>query len=165
MPKSNNKYEGFTLSLALVDALPVLLFGGSSILLGALFKSPLFIAGACVMFAGGFFKVLWKVLLAVNGSDVVLFNRQFRFTMMAGVFLILVSLVVDRANLSLDGIVSGVTSIPACFFFLLWISGMIAMGVLGKKLDSTKSRSNWIEQCVNSAAQLCLFIALLILVF
>lgn len=163
MADTENKYEGFTLSLAVVDALPVLLFGGSSILIGTIFNSPLFLTGACVMFAGGFFKVMWKVLLAVKNKDVVIFNKQFRYTMTAGFVLILISLIVDRANLSLKGIFSGVTSFPACIFFILWALGMIGMGILGKKLDSSKSRSNWIEQCVNSAAQLCLFIALLIL--
>ena len=52
------KYEGFTLGLALVDAVPVLLFGGSSILLGIIFKSALFVIGACLIFLGGFLKVM-----------------------------------------------------------------------------------------------------------
>ena len=40
--------ENFTLSLALVDALPVLFFGGSMILIGLLFGSPLFMIGAAL---------------------------------------------------------------------------------------------------------------------
>ncbi|MDO4809343.1 MAG: hypothetical protein Q4A04_05205 [Eubacteriales bacterium] len=42
--------ENFTLSLALVDALPVLFFGGSMILIGLLFGSPLFLIGAALCF-------------------------------------------------------------------------------------------------------------------
>lgn len=39
---------------------------------------------------------------------------------------------------------------------------MVCMGVLGKKLDSSVAKNNWIEQCVNAAAQLCMFIGLLL---
>ena len=40
----------FTLSFALVDALPVLFFGGSIFLIGILFGSPLFLIGAALCF-------------------------------------------------------------------------------------------------------------------
>ena len=42
--------EDFTLSLALVDALPVLFFGASMILIGIMFASSLFILGAVLCF-------------------------------------------------------------------------------------------------------------------
>ena len=45
--------ENFTLSLALVDALPVLFFGGSMILIGLLFGNPLFLIGATLCFWAG----------------------------------------------------------------------------------------------------------------
>ena len=53
--------EGFTVSLALVDAIPVLFFGASMILVAERFGSPLFIAGASLSTAAGCFKVLWKM--------------------------------------------------------------------------------------------------------
>ncbi len=49
--------ENFTLSLALVDALPVLIFGGSMILTGLLFGSPLFLIGAALCFWAGAAKL------------------------------------------------------------------------------------------------------------
>ena len=52
--------ENFTLSLALVDALPVLFFGGSMILIGLLFGNPLFLIGATLCFWAGAAKVLWN---------------------------------------------------------------------------------------------------------
>lgn len=162
MSDSKN-YEGFTLSLALVDAIPVLFFGGSSILIGLLFKSPLFITGAVLCFLAGLFKVLWKVILAVSKKDIVLFNKQFRYVMCAGFILIIVSLIIDRAKISLPGIWSGITSMPSIIFFLLGACGMATMGVLGKKLDSSVAKNNWIEQCVNGAAQICIFLGLLFL--
>ena len=55
--------EDFTLSLALVDALPVLFFGGSMILTALLFKSRLFLIGALACFWAGAAKVLWKIIV------------------------------------------------------------------------------------------------------
>ena len=49
--------ENFTLSLAIVDALPVLFFGGSMILIGLLFGSPLFLIGAALCFWAGAAKL------------------------------------------------------------------------------------------------------------
>ena len=163
--ENNNKYEGFTLSLALVDALPVLLFGGSSILLGIIFKSPLFIVGASLVFLGGFLKVMWKVFLALKGKDISFLNKQMKYTMLTGFLLILISVAVNIKRISLPAMGAAVTGFPQCIFFLLFVAGMVTMGVLAKKLDSSKAKNNWIEQCVNGAAQLCLFIGLLIVAF
>ena len=84
---TQKKYEGFTLGMALMDAVPVLTFGASTILLGiAMLKNgagPLFFIGAALGFFGGLFKVLWKMLVAVCGKDVVWMNKQFRFTLPA----------------------------------------------------------------------------------
>lgn len=159
----NTNYEGFTLSLALVDALPVLLFGGSCILIGLIFKSPLFMVGACLSFLAGLCKVLWKVILAVAKKDIPLLNKQMRVVMPLGFLLILVSLIVDRARISFPAMGAAIVGFPQVIFFALWVVGMVGMGVLAKKLDSTVAKNNWIEQCVNATAQLCLFLGLLFL--
>lgn len=45
--------EDFTLTLALADAVPVLFFSATMLLVGLLFRSPLFLIGAgLVLFAG-----------------------------------------------------------------------------------------------------------------
>lgn len=163
--EQENKYEGFTLSLALVDALPVLFFGGSSILLGIIFKSALFITGACLIFLGGFLKVMWKVVLAVKKKDIPFLNKQMKYTMMTGFALVLISVIINIKRISLAAMGSALVSFPACIFFLLFAAGMVTMGVLAKKLDSSVAKNNWIEQGVNGTAQLCLFIALLITAF
>lgn len=155
------KYEGFTLGLALVDAVPVLLFGGSSILLGIIFKSALFIIGACLIFLGGFLKVMWKIVLATKHRDVVFLNKQMKYTMMTGFALVLISVIINIKRISLPAIGAAITGMPACIFFALFVIGMVCMGVLAKKLDSSVAKNNWIEQSVNGVAQLCLFIALL----
>lgn len=156
------KYEGFTLSLALVDALPVLFFGGSSIVLGIIFKSLLFIIGACLIFLGGFLKVMWKVVLALKQKDIVFLNKQMKYTMLTGFLLVIISVIINIKRISLSAIGAALVSMPACIFFALFVVGMVAMGVCAKKLDSSVAKNNWIEQCVNGVAQLCLLTALII---
>lgn len=160
---NDDRFEGFTLKLALADAVPVLFFGGSCIVLGLLFGRPLFLAGAVLMFLAGLGKVLWKLLLAVKKKEIPALSRQFRCVMPAGFFLIVLSLILNAKSLSLEKILAGVTGFPSCVFFILGFCGMIAMGVLGKKLDQSKARNNWIEQCTNAAAQGCIFLGLLFL--
>ena len=161
---ADNKYEGFTLSLALVDAIPVLAFGGSCILLGMIFNSPLFIAGACCTFLGGAMKVLWKIILATAKKDIVFLNKQFRYMMIGGFVIIIISLIVNRSNVKASGIGASLFSMPSLLFVIIWVCGMVAMSVLAKKLDPKVAKNNWIEQCVNGAAQLSLFTALLLII-
>lgn len=160
----NTKYEGFTLSLALVDALPVLFFGGSSILIGLLFASPLFLVGASLIFLGGFLKVMWKVILAVKNKDIPFLNKQMKYTMLTGFGVVVASLIAERKRIDGKAIRKAVTTLPLLPFIIVYFLGMTAMGILGKKLDSTKVRSNWIEQCVNGFSQGALFVGLLTLV-
>ena len=154
---------GFTLTLALVDALPVLFFGASCIILGLLFQSVLFVIGAALMFLGGFGKVLWKIFLAVSKKDILFLNRQFRYSMCAGFALIVVSLIAGWRRLSFSAIGSAIISMPSLLFFVIAVAGLVTMGVLASKLDSSVAKNNWIEQCVNSVAQLSLLLALLFL--
>ena len=161
--KKVNSHEGFTLSLALVDALPVLFFGISCILIGLLYKSPLFIIGACFAFLGGLGKVLWKIFLATSKKDILFLNKQFRYTMSLGFLLILLSLIVGFKTINFGNLWHCVISWPSVIFFLLGLSGMVTMGVLAKKLDSTQAKNNWIEQCVNAFAQLCIMLGILFL--
>ena len=58
--------EDFTLSLAFVDALPVLFFGGSMILTGLLFGNPMFLIGAALCFWAGAAKVVWKIIVVTK---------------------------------------------------------------------------------------------------
>ncbi len=158
---SENKYEGFTLGLALVDAIPVVLFGASCILIGLLFKSPLFLIGAALSFLAGFFKVLWKIVLAVTGKDVKWMNKQFRYLMIGGWVLIIISVIIGWKKIDPAAIGAAIIGLPQLIFFILGVLGMMAMGVLGKKLDPTKASNNWVEQCVNGFAQLMIFLGLL----
>ena len=161
--ENENKFEGFTLGLALVDALPVLFFGASSVTVGLLFRSPLFIIGAVLSFLGGASKVTWKLILALKKRNIAILNRLFRYLMACGFLLIILSVILGINRISLPAVWAAVTAMPQCVFFLLWLCGMLTMCVLSKALDGSVAKNNWIEQCVNAFSQACLLTGLILI--
>ena len=57
---------GFSVTMALVDLVPVVFFWLSAIRAGQLFHSTLFMLGGGVCFLSGTVKVLWKLMVAVS---------------------------------------------------------------------------------------------------
>lgn len=159
--KEEYTIEGVSVSMALVDAIPVLFFAGSSIVISLLFKSPVFTIGAIFSTLAGLGKVIWKLLLAAKKKNIFLLNKQFRILMPLGFLLMLVSLVIEHNRISMTTIWANVSAFPSCIFFLLGVVGMILMCIFAKKLDSSDAKSNWIEQITNGIAQGCFFLALL----
>lgn len=157
--------EGFTLGLALVDAIPVIVFGVNAILLSMLFKggSLLFLLGGILCLVSGAIKVLWKVIVVLKKKNVWWMFMQMRIVMPLGFVLMIVAMIVDHAKWSFAGLWAGFTSMPSLIFFIIGILGMVGMGVLGAKLDSSDVKSNWIEQTDNSIAQIAICIGIIFL--
>ena len=154
--------NGFTLSLALADALPVLFFGVAAVVLGLKLKSALFFLGAVVCLLAGAGKVLWKRLLARRGKDVRLLGAQLRYLMPAGFALMIAgAFLADRAVVK--ALWRAARSLPSAAFFAAGIVGLAAMIVCAKKFDRRDVRGNWIEQCINAAAQGCVMLGALLL--
>ena len=61
---------GFTMGLAMVDALPVIFFGAATVLAGVMLKCPLFLIGAALCFFGGAVKVLWKIIVVLKKKNI-----------------------------------------------------------------------------------------------
>ena len=164
MTSKNDIPEGFTLQLALVDAVPVVEFCASMIVVAVRFQSPLFVAGAVCSALAGCGKVAWKVLLAAQKRDVAWLTRQFRYLMSVGMVLMLVAVAVAAATGALDvgAVAARVVRPPAVVFFALWLVGMAAMGVMGARLDKRVARNNWVEQIVNAVAQGLFLVGVLI---
>ena len=135
--------EGFTVSLALVDAIPVLFFGASMILVAERFGSPLFIAGASLSTAAGCFKVLWKMILGVSRKDVKWLNKSFVPLQAGGFMLIAVSFVFGLKSINWGNVLTSVMSIQ-------------------NRFRSDDAGSNWTAQIINCAAQASLFFAILL---
>lgn len=154
--------EGFSVSLALVDLIPVVFFGLSAVRVGSLFDSALFMAGAVVCLASGVVKVLWKLIAALSQRNIWPMFVQMRVLMPVGFLLLLVALVVDRAHL--DGVVvlAALMSFPACVFFAAGVIGMLLMVVFAFRLDSSNPKANWLEQATNGMAQACIFVGLML---
>lgn len=155
--------EDFSLSLALVDAFPVLFFGGSIILISLLFHNMLFFTGAVLCFWAGAAKVIWKILVVTKQKNIWWLFLQMRIVMPAGFFLMLLSVLLNLSKINLPAIWKTVTSFPSVIFFVLGIFGMISMGVFTAKLDSGNVRANWIEQLTNAVSQFFFFIGILLL--
>ena len=152
--------EGFTLALALVDAIPVALFCASAAVFGTRVQSPLFVAGALVAFAGGAGKVCWKLLIALAHKNVFWLSRQMRYVMPVG-FLLMVAGAVTRASAA-TAVLTGLVRLPSLALLLVWVACMCAMGYFAGHRDQADARSNWIEQCTNACGQAALLAALLL---
>lgn len=154
--------QSFPLSLALVDALPVLFFGAAAAILGVKLKSVVFIVGAALCLLAGAGKVVWKLLIALRGKDVAFLGAQLRYVMPAGFLLMIVSAFFAERE-TLRTLLHAAVRLPSVLFFALTVVGMIAMIVCAKKFDRFDVRGNWIEQGINAAAQSCALIGVLLL--
>ena len=154
--------EGFTVGLALVDAIPVLSFGISMVIIAGRFDSPLFLIGAILSVLGGCCKVAWKLVLGITKKDLRWLNKPF-VPMMAGGFLVLlVSLVIGFGTIDWAAVLAAVTSFPSLLFFIAWIGLMGFMGWFRKnKFQNDDAKTNWTAQIVNAIGQTCLLLGIL----
>ena len=85
--------EGFTVALALVDAVPVLSFGISMMIIAGKFQSPLFMVGAALSVLAGCCKVAWKLILGMWKKNLSWLNKPFVPMQAVGFLLMLISFV------------------------------------------------------------------------
>lgn len=154
--------EGFTLSMALLDCLPVLFFSVSAFCLAAGFPAVLFRAGIFCIILAGILKVSWKMVIALAGKNLPILSRQMRFLMPSGFLLCLLALVLHRKDLSISAIVHHFLRLPGILFFLIGFAGMGLMVWFACTKDRLDARSNWKEQAVNGIAQLCIMLGILL---
>ncbi|MDO5446032.1 MAG: hypothetical protein Q4F31_10490 [Eubacteriales bacterium] len=153
----------FTLSLAIVDAIPVIFFCLSMITVGARFKSILFLTGALLALFAGVAKVLWKIIVVLKRKNIWWLFLQMRITMPIGLILMIVSVIINRQRINVSGIWNAITALPAIVFFIIGAAGIVLMMVFAFALDGSKVKSNWIEQITNGIAQAAFFVGILLL--
>ena len=154
--------EGFTLALALVDAIPVLSFGISMVIIASRFDSPLFLMGAALSVLAGCCKVAWKLVLGIWEKDLRWLNKPFLPMQITGFGFILGSLITSLGKIRWAGVLAAVTSFPSILFFAAWIGLMGFMGWYRKnKFKNDDAHSNWTAQIVNAVGQTCLLLGLL----
>ena len=104
--------EGFTIGLALVDAIPVLFFGISMVIVASRFSSPLFMIGAILSVLGGCCKVAWKLVLGIWKKDLRWINKPFVPMMAGGFLLLIISLIVGFSKIHWAGVGTAILSFP-----------------------------------------------------
>ena len=154
--------EGFTIGLALVDAIPVLSFGISMVIIASRFPSPLFMIGAILSVLGGCCKVVWKLVLGIWKKDLRWINKPFVPMMAGGFLLLIVSVIVGFGKIHWAGVGAAILSFPSILFFVAWIGLMGFMGWFRKhKFRNDDARSNWTAQIINAIGQTCLLLGIL----
>ena len=140
------------MGLALVDLAPVLLFLLSGLVMCSMYKSVLLLAGVIACFSGGLCKAIWKMIIVISRKDHPGLTRAFHILMPAGFALMILSVPVG-GKAALAGLWRSLTMMPAAAFFAAGFALMCLMGYLGSHMDNSV-RSNWIEEIVNTLAQL-----------
>lgn len=154
--------EGFTVGLALVDAIPVLSFGISMVIIAGRFDSPLFMIGAILSVLGGCCKVAWKLVLGITKRDLRWLNKPFVPMMASGFLLLLLSLILGFGKINWGSVLAAIIGIPSILFFLAWIGLMGFMGWYRKhKFSNEDAKSNWTAQIINAIGQTCLLLGIL----
>ncbi len=139
--------------IACLDALPPVFFTAGAFVVGKRLKSRIFTLGAVLAAAGGWMKVLWKLLLTGTKKDVPFLSRQMKYTMGTGFSLMAAGLIAKRKQLDGKKLLRAAGGFPQNIFFLTGCAGIGLMCLLAARMDHSKARSNWIEQLVNTTAQ------------
>lgn len=154
--------EGFTVGLALVDAIPVLSFGVAMVIIAGKFGSPLFMAGAALSVLAGCCKVAWKLILGIWKKDLRWLNKPFVPMQAAGFLLMVISFIVGFGKINWAAVGSGILSFPSVLFFAAWIALMGFMGWYRKhKFQNEDAKANWTAQIINAVGQTCLLLGIL----
>ena len=154
--------EGFTLALALVDAIPVLSFGISMVIIAGKFQSPLFMAGAALSVLAGCCKVAWKLVLGIAKKNLRWLNKPFVPMQATGFMLMLISFIIGFGKIDWSGVGAALVSFPSLLFFIAWIGLMGFMGWFRKhKFSNEDAKSNWTAQIINAIGQTCLLLGIL----
>lgn len=154
--------EGFTTGLALVDAIPVLSFGISMLIVAGRFQSPLFMIGAALSVLAGCCKVAWKLVLGIWKKDLRWLNKPFVPMQASGFLLMLLSFIIGFGKINWAGVAAAVISLPSILFFAAWLGLMGFMGWYRKhKFSNEDAHSNWTAQIINAVGQTCLLLGIL----
>ena len=151
------------MGLALVDLAPVLLFLLSGLIMYSMYGSPLLLAGVIACFTGGLCKAIWKIIIVIRKKDCTALTRAFHILMPAGFALMILS-VPAGGKPAFAGLWRSITMMPASVFFAAGFALMCFMGYLGSHLDNS-ARSNWIEEVVNTLAQLAVLAGMIVVYF
>jgi len=167
-----SEYDKYTLGLALFDAVPVFAFLMTGIILFAMWNNRLLLAGVLCCFLAGLSKVIWKLRIVSKRRNSAALTGIFHVLMPAGFALMMLAVILSTvkwvagggafSESALAGLWSGLTMRTAMWCFIGGMAGMCLMGVLGARMDDSAG-ANWIEEIVNTLAQLAFLAGVLII--
>lgn len=157
--------EGFTLRLALVDAIPVIFFAITGVLLGILSKNIIVFLGIVLCVWAGLAKVIWKIIVAVKKQNIWFLFMQMRIVMPIGFLLMLVGMITIWPYIDWAHWRQVLSWYPVWGPMVAGVIFMAAMMIMAFTLDSGNPKHNWIEQLVNSCGQLCFMLGVIMLFY
>lgn len=171
MDENKNEHEDFTVALALVDAIPVIFFSLSMVILAAALAGSgvafwIFLVGAVLIVLAGLCKVLWKLFLGLHAGDIKILNKAFVPCMASGFMIALIGAIVGTFThaIAWGGVLKAIIGIPAIIFFILGLCGMGVMGYVKSsqsREDFNKdAKKNWLAEFVNGFSQAMLFLGI-----
>lgn len=158
-----DEYNEYTMGLALVDLMPVLLFLMSGLIMCSLYGSPVLLAGVIACFTGGLCKAIWKLIIVIRKKDHPSLTRAFRILMPAGFALMILS-VFAGGKAALSGLWRSLTMMPAAVLFACGFVLLCLMGYLGSHMDNS-AKANWTDELINTLAQLVILAGVIIVYF
>lgn len=160
MKKTNyQEFEGFTLTMAILDLIPVLFFSIGAGILASRFNSLFFRIGIILVIVAGSLKALWKFVIALVHKDVHFLSHQMRYLMPLGFLLALISLLINQW--SMEAVIHHIMTFPSFLFLIIGILGIFVLAWHGKNYDVRDAKANWREQMINGIVQLCIMLCIL----
>lgn len=181
-----------TVPMALMDFVPVLLFGAAWLILYRDLKNKLDLCsgvllplGAALVFLAGLLKAVWKMQNAIGAAPVELFNKMMFPTQSVGFLLMAVGMLAlmygkrkSARSLTMVWVMLTVLGNLGASAGLVWIASKVKkaavplfivafvcsmmMGYLSSR-DFAQASMHWIAQSVNTLGQLLLFLGALLL--
>ncbi len=147
MSKISEKTK-YSLLLAILDFLPVMLFGASWIRILHRGGGVLAAIGMALIFFGGLSKAVWKMKVVRTGTEDQILQKLFHIFLPTGGTLAIIAAIRWCLSAPWHMIVSrSIWTLLAGFLL-----GMILMVLWGRVLDDSR-RSTWIKELTNLIAQ------------
>ncbi|ORX81423.1 hypothetical protein BCR32DRAFT_10916 [Anaeromyces robustus] len=149
------KLPNYSVALSLVDFIPVILFYITTIVIARKLRiyhnvgGILFFCGGSIMFISGVLQVFYKLLIAISEKKVAFLHSQFKFCMMIGLVLIIISIIISQSKINWGKVFRYIFRVPCIYFAITAIAACLAMFIFMFTLDSNKLSTNWIEEGTN----------------
>jgi len=150
----DNTLPSFSLSLVIVDYLPVLFFFLATYIIAKKIRNihklggNIFSVGSLIFFIGGFLQATWKLIIVLFKKNISILHSQFKYSMLTGILLMITGVIISRSQIQWNVVKYRLFSMP-CILFLIIIVVSISISIVFMFiLDSNNITGHWIKECV-----------------